>query len=79
MNELTPFLDSSDLGGLGNEMFIEGDGRAHASEIASNDADFNAQALKLAVHQRGEEALVGGADVGQRDCKQDGAVLVLEG
>ncbi len=67
MNQLRPLLDASDLAGLFQQAIIEVYGGSHASDIASVDARFNARDLKLAVHQRGEEAFVRGAEGGEGD------------
>jgi hypothetical protein len=63
----TRFLDTSCLTKGIHKFIVQGDRRAHASHIASNDAVFNASEFRrqLAAHQLREEPLVRGAEVGE--------------
>ena len=63
------FPDTGCLAERIDKFIVQSHGRAHASEIAPIDAQFNASDVRrqLAAHQLGEEALVRGAEVGERN------------
>ena len=64
MDQLAAFFDASCLASFVEEVIVEGDGRAHASFVASIDAPCNAGS---AFHPVAEEAFVRGAEGGDGD------------